>query len=366
MTAPYAIGLATIPGMTDSLGIRYPRLAEQLPKCSIADLPTPLESIRCPDLPGEPTILVKRDDLSNKLYGGNKVRKLEYLLQRAKDRGASRVATFGTVASNHALATALFATALGLGCTCLLSHQSRTAKAPVALNMHLRNSTEIVRFGGSRQSRVATMRRSLQHRRTWVIPMGGSCWLGVMGFVNAALEFVAQVQANGLAMPDRLYVANGTMGTVAGLALGLAMSGTPTELHAVRVTHDYIANAGSMRRLIAKTATMMNRLDSSVPAAAAAECRIRFRDEFFGAGYARSTPQTDAAIRYASEQLGLALDTTYSGKAMAALLHDLSTGALASRDALFWNTHNSRVLPVSAARPADISALPEEFLRYYD
>jgi D-cysteine desulfhydrase len=328
-------------------------------------LPTPLDSVQLVGVADQPTILVKRDDLTNKLYGGNKVRKLEYLLQRASDRGAKRVATFGTVASNHALATALFASAMDFSCTCLLAHQSKTTKAAIALNMHLRNGTEIVRFGGTRQQRVATMRKALQHRRTWVIPMGGSCWLGVVGFVDAALELVAQLQTPGSRTPDRLYVANGTMGTVAGLALGLALAGIATEIHAIRVTHEFVANPDAMHRLVTKPARRLRRLDSRVPADIDRRCKNVFRDEFFGAGYAQSTPHADEAIAYAGEQLDLVLDTTYTGKAMAALLSDVTTGTLAGQLPLFWNTHNSRILPVSTQPPADVSALPEEFLRYY-
>jgi len=352
--------------MTDSLGMLHPGLAARLPKYSIADLPTPLNEYQIQGTCEHRPILVKRDDLTNKLYGGNKLRKLEYLLQRARERDARRVATFGTVASNHALATALFSKAAGFECTCLLSHQSKTSKAPVALNMHLRNATEIVRFGGARAARVATMRATLQNRRTWVIPMGGSCWLGVIGFVNAALELAAQLDESGQDVPDRLYVANGTMGTVAGLAIGLALANIAIEIHAVRVTHDFIASRDSMQRLISKTVSMMRRLDNSIPDSITERCHIVFRDEFFGDGYAKTTPATDRAIAVAHEQLGLLLDTTYSGKAMAALLDDLTKGELADRKALFWNTHNSRVLPVSAERPTNVAALPDEFLRYYD
>ena len=351
--------------MTDSLGMYFPQLAARLPKSSIADLPTPLKQYSLRKQRNAPSILVKHDDLSSKLYGGNKVRKLEYILQRAKDRDAERVATFGTVASNHALATALYATELDLECTCLLSHQSKTVKASLALNMHLRNRTEIVRFGGARTSRVSTMRKYLQNRRTWVIPMGGSSWLGVIGFVNAGLEVAAQIETTGVDIPDRLYVANGTMGTAAGLALGLALANIPTEVHAVRVTHDYVANPLAMRRLINKTATMMNRLDPTVPADIAARTKLRFRDEFFADGYAQSNPATDRAIDIGREEIGLTLDTTYSGKAMAALLHDLSCDESAEQKMMFWNTYNSRPLPVTAERPEDTSHLPEEFLRYY-
>lgn len=351
--------------MTDALGSYFPRLAEQLPTVSLADLPTPLETRIVESSCGQQTLLIKRDDLSNKLYGGNKVRKLEYLLQRARARGAARVATFGTVASNHALATAMYASALGLGCTCLLSHQSKTPTAPLALNMHLRMDTEIVRFGGTRATRVATMRRYLQGRKVWVIPIGGTSWLGVIGFVNAALELAGQIDATAGTAPDRVYVATGTMGTAAGLALGMALAGLPTEIHAVRVSHESIANREDMRRLLQKTAYLMRRLDPAVPANLAHVARLRMRDRFFAGGYAKTDVVTDNAVAYAKEALGLRLDTTYTGKAMAALLHDLGEGALNGRKLLFWNTYNSRVLPVSAAKPDDTAGLPDEFLRYY-
>lgn len=351
--------------MTDALGSYFPQLADRLPKISLADLPTPLET-RVVELPsGEHTVLVKRDDLSNKLYGGNKVRKLEYLLQRARERGAARVATFGTVASNHALATALYASALGFRCTCLLSHQSKTAKAPLALNMLLRMGAEIVRFGGTRAMRVATMRRYLQGRKVWVIPMGGTNWLGVIAFVNAALELARQIDTTAGASPDRVYVATGTMGTAAGLALGLALAGLPTEVHAVRVSHESIANPEAMGRLLEKTTALMRRLDPAIPANLAGLTKLRMRHGFFAGGYAKSDAATDDAVLYADKALGLHLETTYTGKAMAALLHDLGEEELAGRKMLFWNTYNSRVLPVSASAPGDTTGLPGEFLRYY-
>ncbi|MGI9272553.1 MAG: 1-aminocyclopropane-1-carboxylate deaminase/D-cysteine desulfhydrase [Woeseiaceae bacterium] len=351
--------------MNDSLGMFYPHLAMRLPKISIADLPTPLQEHAFSSTPTRFPVLVKRDDLSSELYGGNKIRKLEYVLQRAKERDARRVATFGTVASNHALATAIYATQLDLECTCFLSHQEKTAKAPITLNMHLRNHTEIVRFGGGRRSRVNTMRKYLQNRRAWVIPIGGSSWLGVLGFVNAGLELAVQIEHAGIAAPDRLYVANGTMGTAAGLALGLALAGLPTEVQAIRVTHESVANRAAMQRLINKTAEMMRRTDATIPDQLATQVKLRFRDDFFGDGYAISNAATDRAIELARDDLGLTLESTYSGKAMAALLHDANDPSLADQSLLFWNTYNSRSLPVTSDAPDDTSELPEEFLRYY-
>jgi 1-aminocyclopropane-1-carboxylate deaminase/D-cysteine desulfhydrase-like pyridoxal-dependent ACC family enzyme len=351
--------------MADALGTLFPRLATQLPKIRIASLPTPLREHAFANTARPIELLVKHDELSSNLYGGNKIRKLEYLLQRARDRDAERVATFGTVASNHALATTIHAGKLGLACTCLLSHQSRTAKAPLALNMHLQQGTEIVRFGGDRASRVRTLRNHVQHRRTWVIPMGGSNWLGVMGFVNAGLELAQQLETAKLAAPERLYVANGTMGTAAGLALGLALAGLATEVQAVRVTHEQIANRDAMRRLMHKTVVMMRRLDPTIPANIATRARLRWRDEFFAGGYARSDATTERAIAIAESDLGLTLESTYSGKAIAALLYDAEDSRYTDSKLLFWNTYDSRALPVSPERPSDSAALPPEFLRYY-
>ena len=322
MVAPLAIGFVTIHVMTDYLGQAFPELAQRLPKTSLADLPTPVTESVLTLGSQQRSIAIKHDDLTGQLYGGNKVRKLEYILQRARDRHAKRVATFGTVASNHALATALYASALNFGCTCFLSHQANAVKAPVALNMHLRNNTELVHYGGGRADRVQTLRKHLWNRHAWVIPMGGSSWLGAVSFVNAGLELADQVAAGDIAAPERLYVANGTMATAAGLALGLALAGLHTQVHAIRVTHEFISNRAAMQRLIAKTATFMRRFDASIPADLANMTRLCFRDEFFGDGYARSNSATDRAIEIARDQLGLALDMTYTGKAMAALLHD--------------------------------------------
>lgn len=352
--------------MTDHLGIAFPELAQRLPKTQLADLPTPVKEISFSIGSKRTVVAVKYDNLTSELYGGNKVRKLEYLLYRARDRHAKRVATFGTVASNHALATSLYASALDFECTCFLSHQIKTSSASRALNMHLRNNTEIVRYGGDRPQRVEIMRRHLKGRQTWVIPMGGSSWLGVVSFVNAALELADQVADGTITAPDRIYIATGTMASAAGLALGFALAGLDTDVHAIRVAHEFISNPRAMRRLMSKTATLMNRLDASIPADLADRARLCFRDEFFGDGYARSDSATDRAIGIARDQLDLSLDTTYTGKAMAALLHDVQQKEIAQKSILYWNTYNSQPLPVTTDRPNDLSRLPEEFLRYFD
>ena len=291
--------------MADHLCQAYPLLCERLQKTPLAKLPTRVEQHSVSMANRRFNIAIKHDEATSELYGGNKIRKLEFLLRRAQERRARRIATLGTVASNHALATSLHAQKLGFECTCLLSHQHKTPQAARALNMHLAAGTEIVRYGGERAERVATMRRYLQGRDVSLLPMGGSNWLGVVAFINAGLELAAQVRAGEIPLPDRLYVANGTMATAAGLALGLAAAGLETELQAVRVTHRHVASPDAMRRLMTKTVLLMNRLDADVPPDLVDTVRIRFRDEFFGDGYAHPTAAGEQAVALASQQLGL-------------------------------------------------------------
>ncbi len=351
--------------MTNALANAYPLLGERLRKVRLAELPTPvlLKEVTTPS--GDRSVAIKRDDVTNPLYGGNKVRKLEYIFQRALDQKSTRVATFGTAGSNHALATAILANDIGLDCTCFLAHQKRTPKVPYTLNMHRRLGTEIVRYGGSIAS-LPLFREHLQHRHVWVVPLGGSCWLGATGFVSAGLELAEQVTNGDIPCPARIYIANGTMGSVAGLLLGLAAAELPTEVHAVRVADNRFTNPAILDRLTRKTALLLNRFDPSFDAGLADRVRLQWRDGFFAGGYAVFDERTAGAVSFASDELNLSLETTYTGKAMAALLHDLQQPEYEGETYLFWNTHSSSKLPVSGDRPDTLENIPEDFLRYYE
>lgn len=351
---------------TNNLSSLYPDLGKSLERENLGDLPTPARDIAVDHPSGRRLISVKYDNLTGELYGGNKVRKLEYLMHRAREKHRRRIATFGTAGSNHALATALYSRLLGLDCTCFLSHQSKTPMAPATLNMHIENGTELVEFGGSYASRVATLRQSLWGRNAWVIAGGGSSWLGAVGFVNAGLELAEQVSSGIVSLPDRLYVATGTMGTAAGLAVGLALAGLETQVEAVRVSEPGIMNEKALHRLIGKTASMLRRIDNTVPGDLESRTNIVVRHDFFAGGYAKTDAVTDAAVTFARDHLDIDLETTYTGKAMAALLSDLDDPELADKNVLFWNTYSSSELPVPDDEPLDRNALPAGFMRYFD
>ncbi|MCH9695673.1 MAG: pyridoxal-phosphate dependent enzyme [Gammaproteobacteria bacterium] len=349
--------------MTDYIDTDYPAIAAKLPKLDIASLPTPVSHHVIGTSTVNHDVFVKQDDLTSPLYGGNKVRKLEYLLRRAMDRGATRVATFGAAGSNHALATSMFAHELGLDCTCFLAGQKATPNIVPTLNQHLQLGTELVRYGRG-IDHLQLFRRYIQNRKTWVIPLGGTCWLGAVGFVNAGLELAAQIAAGVLETPHRIYLANGTMGSVAGLAIGLALAGHDTEIHAVRVADSSMNHPKVLHKLIAKTLRLLRRMDPSIPDSTDPHKNIRWRDDFYAGGYAVFDDATCRAVDRAKKEMGLTLETTYTGKAMTALLHDIQTGDDVG-PVLFWNTYNSRPLSVGSSMPTDLSAIPESFHSYY-
>jgi D-cysteine desulfhydrase len=244
-------------------------------------------------------------------------------------------------------------------------HQAKTPQIPAMLNMHIQNGTELIRFGGAYRKRVQTLRDHLWGRSAWVIPMGGSSWRGTVGFVAAGLELAHQIAQGEISKPDRIYVGTGTMGTAIGIALGLAVAELDVEVHAVRASDTAITNDRLIRNLASKTVTMMRRLDESIPADLASRTNIRLRNSFFGGGYAHSTPAAEDAIEFAREQLDIRLESTYTGKAMAALLADLQVPGSEALNILFWNTYYAAPLTVPTDRPLDENALPDEFLKYF-
>ena len=353
-----------------ALAARYPALAEAVPSISLGEWPTPLQAADPAALPGACAGLwLKRDDRCATPYGGNKVRKLEFLLADALRKGHESVFTFGVAGSNHALATAIYAGQVGLEALLLLTPQSNSSFVGRNLRMG--------RWAGARQIHCATeaaanrMARILGLRGRgarlppYRIPGGGSSPLGTVGFVNAGLELAAQVRAGLMPEPDDLYVALGTMGTAAGLALGLAAAGLRTRLVLVRVVRADIASPRRFRALYHGAARLLHRRDPRFPLAPLDNTRIEVRHEFIGPGYARFTAEGMAALAFARQAFGVGLEGTYTGKALAALLEDLRAGRLAGRNVLFWNTYNGQP-PPAEAMALDYRELPPPFHRYFE
>ncbi len=348
------------------LAQRFPELADKLPRSPLAQLPTPLsEAAELARHLGIGALHIKRDDLSAPVYGGNKVRKLEYLLADAVERGSDAVVTFGAAGSNHVLATSLYARELGLQCYGVLTEQAPTHRVADTLRYHMALGTRLHAAEGLRGVREVTERLLAEHpsgdEKLYRIPWGGSDWRGVTGFVSAALELAAQSDS----APDRIYVATGTMGTTIGLALGLRLLEWPTRVVAVRVVPEAVMNRDAFVRLFTNTVHQLHALDSNVPLLDEPFANVDVRDSFLGPGYGLPGTGTEAAVAAAHTTESLKLEPTYTGKALEALIADARSGQLSEQSVVFWNTYNSRPYPTGLEQ-VSTDTLPSGLRHYLD
>ncbi len=289
-------------------------------------------------------VWVKRDDQSGAGYGGNKVRKLEFLLGDARARGRRALLTIGGDGSNHILATALYAQKAGFEATHAVTFpQPPSAEVEAkqaayrALDVRLSNTAgkAIVPFAV-----VGRLAASIARRHGWpyFIPPGGSSAMGTLGYVSAGLELAAQIASNELPEPHQIYVPLGSGGTVAGLLVGLRLAGLRARVVAVQVVPAPWISLGAVISLAKKTARLLARHGVEVPGSFSVEDLDLCKDQL-GPGYGMTTPAASEAVARAASA-GLKLDGTYSGKAMAALLAAPRQGPV-----LFWLTYSEPANP---------------------
>jgi D-cysteine desulfhydrase len=195
--------------------------------------------------------------------------------------------------------------------------------------------------------------------------MGGSSPLGVIGFVNAAFELHEQILKGEMPEPDYIYIPSGSMGTAAGLILGLKALNLKAQVVAIRVNSESVVNAGSMVKLIGQTNRMLSSLDPSFPHLKFSGADFDIRHGFFGKQYALFTPEGMEAASLAEKYAGIKLEGTYTGKAFAALMDDAKKSKLKDKVILFWNTYNSREFP-QIIDGIDYHLLPRCFHRYFE
>lgn len=354
---------------------RYPSLKAKLPYISLGDFPTPIKKLdRIGEQIGIDSLFLKRDDLSGKVYGGNKLRKLEFILGDALHANVKEVLTFGAVGSNHALATAIYANRLGLKSISMLVHQPNAYYVRNNLLMSYHFGAEIHLYPKIPfiipLANPVVLYQLLKHgikngKAPKIIPFGGSSPRGVVGYVNAAMELEEQIVRGEIPNPDYIYVASGSMGTAAGLILGLRAINSKTKVVSVRVNSSSFVNVKGMVKLICKTNSLLSRLDPCFPKLKFSESDVEMRHGFFGNQYALFTQEGVEAADSMRRYQGIRLEGTYTGKALAALFHDAARDHLKNKTVLFWNTYNSIGL-LEGLTSVDYHKLPACFHRYFE
>lgn len=328
-----------------------------LPRIRLVEEPTPVQALprlgralRCLEL------WAKRDDLSARLYGGNKPRKLEFLLGQGRTRGYSRLLTFGGLGTNHGLATTVHGAACGLPTTLVLVPQPVTPRVVLTLRLaHAFGAQLVVARGAADAARRALallLRGHARGERPLLVPPGGSSPRGTVGYVEAGLELAAQVRGGELPEPALVFVAVGSGGTAAGLALGLRLGGLASRVVGVLVTDILPPSRGRLLRLARAAGRLM---DLPPAALRLPEDALRLVTTAVGPGYGVPTAEASEAVELAARLEGLALETTYTGKCLSALARE---AAHIRGPVLFWNTVSSiEPLPPGGRLPP-LDALP--------
>ncbi|HEY6462691.1 MAG TPA: pyridoxal-phosphate dependent enzyme [Polyangiaceae bacterium] len=297
--------------------------------------PTPVQRVGALST-ADTELWIKRDDLTHDVYGGNKVRKLEYVLAEAHARGKKRLVTVGAAGSHHVLATTYFGRRAGLAVEAVLVPQPRTEHVVEVMRADVALGLKAFPVGSWGAAPFALLARALSG--AMLVTVGGSNVAGSMGYVDAARELAAQVRRGELPEPDLCVVALGSGGTAGGLAAGFAAEGLRTRVVGACVsTPPWVLRATSL--VLARACARRAGVTGAEGSLAAMRRRLSMDVRFLGQGYGLATDAGDEATAVAREAAGITLDPTYTAKAFACALWHVR--ARRAPRILYWHTLSS-------------------------
>jgi len=336
----------------------------RFPRVSLCHRPTPLEPLRrLTEYLGGPTIYVKRDDCTGLALGGNKARKLEFLVAEALAQNCDTLVTIGGLQSNHCRQTAAAAARYGLRCELILPHLSRFNSAKyetsgnVLLDQLFGAKLHVVASMEAAVSRIKEVLDGVRARGNspYFIPAGGSTPLGALGYVDAARELVDQAAAQELTI-DQVVVTTGSSTTHAGLVVGMHV----LELEQKKSQTPPIAGISVYQREQPATALVRQRARETaellgISTEGLAE-RVSVTDAYLGRGYGEPTEGMVEAVQLTARLEGLLLDPVYTGKTMAGLIDQVRKGRFSSTDNIVF-MHTGGMPALFAYRDAFSSIL---------
>ena len=335
------------PEMEQSLCKDLSLTLAKFPKVRLGHLPTPLEPMdRLSEILGGPRLWVKRDDCTGLSSGGNKTRKLEFLMADAQSKGADTIITQGATQSNHARQTTAAAAKLGMECHILLEDRTGSNDNNYILN----GNVLLDRLHGasvSKRSGGTDMNLEMQDfadaliekgKKPYIIPGGGSNPIGALGYVNCARELTEQASEIGLKI-DALVHATGSAGTQAGLVTGLAAIQSSIHLLGIGVRAPKDKQEQMVFDLAQKTADY---LDTGIEIE---RDKVRAICDYVGAGYGLPTDGMIKSVKLLAQSEGLLFDPVYSGKGLDGLIDQIKKGYFAGMDnVVFLHTGGSAAL----------------------
>ena len=359
----------------------YPNLKEKVPWIPLlTNVPTPIDRLTefenyLDITDGE--IYIKRDDKDHHIYGGNKLRKFEFIIGDAIKRKKKGIATLGGIGTNHGMACAIVCRQLGLKCHLFLSHQPLTWHVQRSLllydyfgvNLHINKSGEI--------SLIKSLFFKLFHPKYYLMSVGGSPLigigtpLGIIGFINAIFELKVQIDNGIIPEPDAIFVAGGSSGTAAGLVAGCKLKELKTKIKVVYVTRDLLVNNKAVIKNANNAIKYLRKRDTSIPDVSVNLDDFKIIKGYLGSEYGVKTVKgqnaVDIVMKLEGNKRDFKLDTTYTGKTMAGLIDYMRKEENNSKKVLFWNTYNSNDLDKYLKETNfNYKKLPKKFHRFFE
>jgi D-cysteine desulfhydrase len=338
-----------------------PGLAGRVPWMPLVEGPTPVE--RCEAIApwlGCDDVWIKRDDRCSRVYGGNKVRRYEFVLADALERGAKTVVTAGGLASTQVMATALLGARIGLGVQAVLFDQPVTQFARRAMLADVTAGAELIHGGGYGPTALRTVRARLTTPSSYLILPGAAEPLANLGYLDAMLELDEQVRAGQCPRPEAIVLPTGSSGTLAALALGAAWLGWSTEIVGVRITTSLACNRLTIGLIAAETRRFVRRI---APGFRPGPGRFQLLHGAIGPGYGHPTPEALEALPWVERLLLVPGEITYTAKALVGLRQLVHEPRYRGRPVLFWSTLSGVEPPIAEGARA---RLPRAFLRYFE
>ncbi len=359
----------------------YPSLKKKIPWMPLlTNLPTSVD--RLTELEKELNlkngeIYIKRDDKNHHIYGGNKLRKFEFIFAEAMRKKKKGMITLGGIGTNHGIACAIVARELGLKCYLFLSHQPLTWHVQRSLllydyfgaKLHLSKSFEV--------GILKSLFFRLFHPNYYLMSIGGTPLFGIgtslgsIGFINAMFELKKQIDQNIIPEPDVIFVAGGSTGTGAGLIAGCKLLGLTIDVKIVNVSKDIIVNNSAVMKNANKAIKYMRKYDKTIPDISITSDDFEIVQGYVGSDYGVKTHRAQKAVDLITEleakNKNFKLETTYTGKTMAAMIDFLKEKENKSKKVLFWNTYNSNDLDKYLKETQfDYKKLPTKFHKFYE
>ena len=360
---------------------KFPNLEGKVPWIPIlTEVPTKVEQLTELEKALELTnvkVYIKRDDKDHPIYGGNKLRKFEFIFGEIMKKKKKGVITFGGIGTNHGVACAIIAKELGLKCHLFLSSQP--------LTWHVQRSLLLYDYFGAKLHFTKMFELGLLkgvifrlfHPKYYLMSIGGSPLLGIgsplgsIGFVNAIFELKRQIDQGILEEPDIIFVAAGSTGTAAGLTAGCKIIGLKTKIYFVNVSRDIVVSPKVLMSTANKAIKYLRKKDQSIPDLVVTEDDFKMIKGYLGSEYGIKTIRSQKAVDLIEEVEGkhrdFKLETTYTGKAVAAMLDYLQSKDAQQKVVLFWDTYNSNDLD-SYLRETEFNfkKLPKKFHKNYE